>query len=178
MPSSIGRIRPALLRRTKRSSGSAHRALDEALAILEPLANSPPADPEISGQAQIAQSIARGTLGRHAEALSAANAAIALVTEDRSRALALIARAVAYRRMGQLEAALADNEQATPLTRKLRPEALGNALIQRRFHQDGSRTAGPRRGAGGRGRPERVWTAPDSLESIGGLDARIGTDPA
>jgi predicted ATPase/DNA-binding SARP family transcriptional activator len=114
------------------------RAPVEALAILEPLLNSPPADPEVSGQARIAQSIALAILGRPAGALAAANAALALEVEDSTRAQALISRAVAHRMMGQVDAALADHEQATGLTRHLNPEALGRALMHEAFTRLGA----------------------------------------
>jgi predicted ATPase/class 3 adenylate cyclase len=101
----------------------------EALAILEGLLGSPPADPEVHTQAQIAKASAVGRLGRHADRLAAANAAVALATEDRTRAQALLARAFAYLVSGDVDAAIADNEQATALSRGLNREELSYALM-------------------------------------------------
>lgn len=101
----------------------------EALAILEPLLRSPPADPEIHTQALIAKASAVGRLGRHADRLAAANAAVALATEGRTRAQALIARAFGYLVSGDVDAAITDNEQATALSRGLSREELSYALM-------------------------------------------------
>ena len=100
----------------------------EALPILEPLLDSPPADPEVCGQAQVAYSLALEFLGRVEEALVAANVAVELMAGE-GRARALINRANDFARLGQVELALADNERATALARDLGPVALHTALI-------------------------------------------------
>lgn len=105
-----------------------NRAL-ESLAILEPLLDSAPADPEVHARAQIAKAKALGSLGRPpADRLAAATAALALVTEDRTRAEALMSRAVSYLELDKVSAAIVDSAQATALSRGLGPEALWYAL--------------------------------------------------
>jgi predicted ATPase len=105
-----------------------NRAL-EALAILEPLLDKPPADPEVQAQALVAKVFAVGRLGRPADRLASANAALALVTEDRTRAQALILRATGYLALDDVNAAITDNEQATAISRGLGPEPLYYALM-------------------------------------------------
>jgi len=101
----------------------------EALEILEALLDSAPADPEVCAQAQIAYSRALKILGRPADSLLAADAAVALATDPGSRANALTTRAFSHLMMGQLKAAVADIEQATALARELGPEAWWDALM-------------------------------------------------
>ena len=100
----------------------------EALAILEPVLSSPPTDREVHAQALLAKARAVSLIGRPADQVAAATAALQLVTEDRTRVDALIERTVGYLQTDQVDAAIADSEQAIALARGLAPEALSNAL--------------------------------------------------
>ena len=100
----------------------------EALAIVEPLLDPPPADPEVHAQALIAKAGALAFIDMPADRVAAATAALELVTEDGSRVNALALRAVGYLMLGHVEAAIADSEQAITLARGLAPETLSYAL--------------------------------------------------
>ncbi len=102
----------------------------EALAVIGPVLKSPPADADVHGQAQLAYSVALERQGRQADALAAANAAVSLASTQRSRASALISRGIHHLQARQLEAALADHQQATTIARRLAPEALYKALTR------------------------------------------------
>jgi predicted ATPase/class 3 adenylate cyclase len=100
----------------------------EAVAVLQPLLDSPPADPEVYGLAQIAYSRVLMTTGKPEEALVVSNRAVELTTGE-ALALALINRAVQHEAVGQIERALTDNERATALARDLGPDALSTTLM-------------------------------------------------
>lgn len=102
----------------------------EALALIEPVLQSPPANTDVHGQAQLAYSVALERQGRQADADAAANAAVALASTERSRASALISRGIHHLQARRLEAALADHQQATTIARRLGPEALYKALTR------------------------------------------------
>ena len=104
------------------------RAL-EALAILEPMLGTPPADREVKAQALIAEAKALGLIGRLADRVAAATAALDLATEDGSRVDALIVRAIGHLQLDQVEDAIADSEQAIALARGLAPEMLSHTLV-------------------------------------------------
>jgi tetratricopeptide (TPR) repeat protein len=94
------------------------------LAIVEPLLASAPDDPEVHAQAQLARARALGNLGRPADRVAAATAALDLVIEDETRVEALRARALGYLQLNDVQAAIVDSEQATALARALGPEHL------------------------------------------------------
>ncbi len=104
------------------------RAL-EALAILEPVLASPPAEPEIHAQALLAKAIALRRLGGAADGGAGATAALELVTEDGGRVDALIARTLGHLELDHVKAAIADSEQAIALARSLAPETLSFTLM-------------------------------------------------
>jgi predicted ATPase/class 3 adenylate cyclase len=101
----------------------------EALSVLAPLLESPPDDPQIRGQAQMAYARALSLLGRMDEACAAVDAAVGLVTEPSTLALALLQRGVDRMRARQVPGALADHERATAMAREVGPAALACALL-------------------------------------------------
>ena len=100
----------------------------EGLALLEPVLDPPPGDPEVYGRALLAYARGLGATGRLGEALAAADAAVALFRDHASRVTALTARGLAYLRLGEIELGLRDHTEATAIARGLGPEALGAAL--------------------------------------------------
>lgn len=101
----------------------------EALAILEPVLASPPADPEVHAQALLARARASSLIGRPADQVAAATAALQHVTEARTRVDILIERTVGHLQTGQVDAAIADSDQAIALARGLAPTVLRDALF-------------------------------------------------
>jgi predicted ATPase/class 3 adenylate cyclase len=100
----------------------------EALALLDPLLESPPDDPEVSAEAELAHGVVLSTFGRIEEAFAAADRAARLATEPPTQARTLIQRGVDHLRCGRVEAAVADSERATAIARGLGPIALSYAL--------------------------------------------------
>jgi tetratricopeptide (TPR) repeat protein len=100
----------------------------DGLAMLAPVLDSPPDDPEVHGQALLAYSHALGTIGRLGDGLAAADAAVALVRDEGSRVTAVTTRGICYLKLGKIELGLSDHEAATGIARGLGPEALGTAL--------------------------------------------------
>jgi predicted ATPase/DNA-binding SARP family transcriptional activator len=100
----------------------------EALPILEPLLDSPPADPEVYGQALVVHSAILEMRGQPEEALVPAGRAVELLTGE-ALVLALINRSFKHMALGDIENALTDNERATALARDLGPDALSTALM-------------------------------------------------
>jgi predicted ATPase/DNA-binding SARP family transcriptional activator len=100
----------------------------QALAILAPLLEAPPTDPEVNAQALTTKAHLVGRLGRQADRVAAATAALELATEDGTRVDALIERTLGYLQSDQVDAAIADSEQAIALARGLAPEVLSHTL--------------------------------------------------
>jgi predicted ATPase/class 3 adenylate cyclase len=101
----------------------------EALAMVEPVIESPPDDVTVHAQALTAHSCAMSASGRLAEGLASGEQAVALAPDPMSRALALNMRGLARGFGGDYDAALRDSEEATRISRELGPAMLCGALL-------------------------------------------------
>jgi tetratricopeptide (TPR) repeat protein len=87
--------------------------------MLEPLLASPPEDAATYVQALWSYSWALTAMGRAEESIAPSNRALEVAPDDASRVMALTMRALACTFLGEHDAAIRDNEEATALARRL-----------------------------------------------------------
>jgi len=101
----------------------------EALAVLEPLLEQPTGEAEVDSLALAAHAFTLAVLGRMPDALAAADWAVKMSRDVRTRIFALAARGLIHTHSNEPEPSVRDCAAATTLARGMDPATLAGALV-------------------------------------------------
>ena len=103
--------------------------LREARALLEPLLDRPPEDPDVRAYAHIVNARVLSELGELDDAIQSTETALALATDLHIHAYALKMRGIQHSRAKRFDLAVHDHARVVALARQLGPTELAPALL-------------------------------------------------